>query len=63
MIKILFQYSEQIANFAIKANNLVLSMDSNNDMEYLRLASKKHEILICPDREFTLIVLQNPKEE
>ena len=35
-------------------------MDPTNEMYYLRVTSKKHEILVAPDNDFVLIVLQNP---
>lgn len=31
-----------------------------NDISFLRLRSKKHEIMIAPDKDYTLIVVQNP---
>jgi len=31
-----------------------------NDLVFLRVRSKKHEIMIAPDREYLLVVIQNP---
>ncbi|SBT70691.1 flagellar outer arm dynein-associated protein, putative [Plasmodium malariae] len=31
-----------------------------NDINFLRLRSKKHEIMIAPDKDYTLIVVQDP---
>lgn len=31
-----------------------------NDLVFLRVRSKKHEIMIAPDREYVLVVIQNP---
>lgn len=36
--------------------------DSTNEMTFLRLRSRRHEILIAPDREFILIVIQNTSD-
>lgn len=29
-------------------------------MTFLRVRSKKHEIMVAPDKDYTLIVIQNP---
>jgi dynein light chain roadblock-type len=31
-----------------------------NDLTFLRIRSVKHEIMVAPDKDFLLIVLQNP---
>ncbi len=31
-----------------------------NDLVFLRVRSRKHEIMIAPDREYLLVVIQNP---
>ena len=31
-----------------------------NDLTFLRIRSKKHEIMVAPDKEYVLIVIQNP---
>ena len=33
------------------------------EIVFIRIRSKKHEIMIAPDKEFTLIVLQNPSND
>ena len=55
----MFQYSEQIAKFAQQARDIVLSMDPTNDLQYLRVRSRRQEILVAPDDEYVLIVMQN----
>jgi dynein light chain roadblock-type len=35
-------------------------MDHQNDLTFIRLRSHKDEILIAPDKEFTMIVVQKP---
>jgi dynein light chain roadblock-type len=34
-----------------------------NDLTFVRIRSKKHEIMIAPDNGFILIVVQNPSVE
>lgn len=31
-----------------------------NDLTFLRIRSKKHEIMVAPDKDYLLIVIQNP---
>jgi hypothetical protein len=31
-----------------------------NDLTFLRVRTRKHEVLVAPDREYLLIVVQNP---
>ena len=31
-----------------------------DDLKFLRIRSKKHEIMIAPDKEYLLIVVQDP---
>jgi len=33
------------------------------DITFIRIRSNKHEIMIAPDREFSMIVLQNPSND
>lgn len=31
-----------------------------NDLTFLRIRSKKHEIMVAPDKDFLLVVIQDP---
>ena len=57
-----FQYSGLISYFAERAKAMVQSMDPTNELLYLRVTSRRHEILVAPDNDFVLIVMQNPAE-
>ena len=35
-------------------------LDPQNDLTFLRVRTKKHEIMIAPDKDFILVVVQNP---
>lgn len=56
------QYAGLISSLADKARSVVRDLDPSNDLTFLRIRSKKHEILIAPDKEFILIVVQNPTD-
>jgi dynein light chain roadblock-type len=45
-----------------RANAIVRDLDPSNELTYLRLRSRKHEVLIAPEKEFILIVVQNPMD-
>eukprot|EP00455_Lapot_gusevi_P046765 TRINITY_DN620_c0_g1_i3.p1 TRINITY_DN620_c0_g1~~TRINITY_DN620_c0_g1_i3.p1 ORF type:complete len:102 (+),score=21.55 TRINITY_DN620_c0_g1_i3:52-357(+) len=54
------QYSAQLAQLAAKARSVVRDLDPTNDLTFLRIRSKKHEIMVAPDKDYLLIVVQNP---
>ena len=41
----------------------VKSLHPEEDINFIRIRSKKHEIMIAPEKEFSLIVLQNPSND
>lgn len=45
-----------------KARSVVRDLDPGNDLTFLRIRSKKHEIMVAPDKDFILIVIQNPTD-
>eukprot|EP00727_Mastigamoeba_balamuthi_P001672 m51a1_g11501 putative dynein light chain roadblock-type 2-like (160) ;mRNA; r:2678-4989 len=54
------QYAALVTQLASKARSTVRDLDPSNDLTFLRVRSKKHEIMIAPEKEYTLIVIQNP---
>ena len=57
-----------MARFTQRAIVTVRAMDPANELQYLRVTSKANEILIAPDENFTLVVMQahtllNPPEK
>lgn len=53
-------YISQIHGLTAKAKAFVKEMDHANELTFIRLRSHKDEILIAPDKEFTMIVVQKP---
>ncbi|OQV21503.1 putative Dynein light chain roadblock-type 2 [Hypsibius exemplaris] len=41
----------------------IRDFDPSNDLSFLRIRTKKHEIMVAPDRDYLLIVIQNPNSE
>ncbi|XP_032230563.1 dynein light chain roadblock-type 2 [Nematostella vectensis] len=54
------QYTGLIHQLTIKARSTVRDIDPQNDLTFLRIRSKKHEIMVAPDKEYLLVVIQNP---
>mmetsp|Transcript_43392 Transcript_43392/g.70393 ORF Transcript_43392/g.70393 Transcript_43392/m.70393 type:complete len:98 (+) Transcript_43392:74-367(+) len=57
------QYAGLMTQLATKARSAVRDLDPQNDLTFLRIRSKKHEIMVAPDKDFLLIVVQNPNAE
>ncbi|KAL9975367.1 hypothetical protein ACROYT_G012522 [Oculina patagonica] len=56
------QYAGLIHQLTSKARSTVRDIDPQNDLTFLRVRSKKHEILVAPDKEYLMIVIQNPSQ-
>jgi dynein light chain roadblock-type len=54
------QYAALMQQLAAMAKSAVKTLDASNDLTFLRLRSHKHEILVAPDRDYLLIVVQEP---
>jgi len=54
------QYCKLIPSLAELARNLVRDLDPQNDLDFLRIRSFKHEIMVAAREEFVLIVIQDP---
>lgn len=42
--------------------HLYRTLDEGDELAFLRVRSKKHEIMIAPDKDYILVVIQNPQE-
>ena len=56
------QYAHLITALAAKARHCVRDLDPTNELTFLRIRSKKSEIMVAPDKDFTLIVIQQFQE-
>ena len=57
------KYAKNLAELAQQARYLVRDLDPSNDLTFLRVACKKYEMMVAPDRDFFLIVIQCPESE
>ena len=51
------EYGSIITQFAAKAQSTLKSLHTEEDITFISIRSNKHEIMIAPYREFSLIVL------
>lgn len=56
-------YGVKLSSLARQARNLVRDLDPSNDLTFLRITCKKYEMMIAPDKDYFLIVIQTPGEE
>lgn len=54
------QYAGFLQQLAEKAKHVVKEMDATNDLTFVRIRSRKHEIMVAPDKDYYLVVIQNP---
>ena len=57
------KYAKNMAELAQQARFLVRDLDPSNDLTFLRIKCKKHEMMVAPDKAFYLVVIQAPDEE
>ena len=55
-------YSALVSQLVFKSSNVVRSLDDSDELAFLRIRSKKHEIMIAPDKDYILVAIQNPHE-
>ncbi|KAI9339836.1 hypothetical protein BD770DRAFT_220620 [Pilaira anomala] len=56
------KYGQLISSLVEQTRTTVATLDDQNELTFLRVRTKKHEIMIAPDHEYLLIVVQNPTE-
>mmetsp|Transcript_7218 Transcript_7218/g.10759 ORF Transcript_7218/g.10759 Transcript_7218/m.10759 type:complete len:99 (-) Transcript_7218:34-330(-) len=56
-------YSSMITQLNLKADGIIRTLDNSDSLTFMRIRSHNHEIMIAPDDEYTLIVIQNPNSD
>ena len=51
-------YAASVESLASMARSAVRDIDPLNDLKFLRVRSKKHEIMVAPENNYSLIVIQ-----
>ncbi len=55
-------YSSLISQLTQKTSTVIRTIDDSDSLALLRIRSKKHEIMIAPEKDYILIVIQNPQD-
>mmetsp|Transcript_39957 Transcript_39957/g.83921 ORF Transcript_39957/g.83921 Transcript_39957/m.83921 type:complete len:110 (-) Transcript_39957:263-592(-) len=53
-------HAAALSDLTGKASYIVGMLNQDDELTFLRIRSKEREIMISPDKEFLLVVLQNP---
>ncbi|XP_036203141.1 dynein light chain roadblock-type 1-like [Myotis myotis] len=53
-------YASLMHSFILKARVITREVDPQNDLTFLQIRSRKNEIMVTPDKDYFLIVIQNP---
>jgi len=56
-------YGVKLSEAARQARNLVRDLDPSNDLTFLRITCRKYEMMVAPDKDYFLIVIQTPGED
>eukprot|EP00818_Percolomonas_sp_WS_P001829 CAMPEP_0117444100 /NCGR_PEP_ID=MMETSP0759-20121206/5055_1 /TAXON_ID=63605 /ORGANISM="Percolomonas cosmopolitus, Strain WS" /LENGTH=103 /DNA_ID=CAMNT_0005236133 /DNA_START=133 /DNA_END=444 /DNA_ORIENTATION=+ len=51
-------YAKEITELTAKARSVVRDLNPQNDLTFLRMRTKTSEVLIAPEKEYVLIVIQ-----
>ncbi|KAL7470346.1 hypothetical protein ACHAXS_010566 [Conticribra weissflogii] len=52
--------SAELSNLTAKASSVVALLNPDDELKFLRIRSKQREILVSPEKEYILVVIQNP---
>ncbi|XP_032991295.1 dynein light chain roadblock-type 1-like [Rhinolophus ferrumequinum] len=56
------QHASLRHNLSWKTGSTTHETDPQNGLSFLRICSKKNEIMIAPDKDYFLMLIQNPTE-
>ena len=51
------KYADVLQPYTQKSRDAIRDLDPSNDLTYIRLRSKKHEIMIAPEKDYTMAVV------
>lgn len=56
------KYSSLVSQLSFKATGVVRALDESDDLVFFRIRTKRHEILVAPEKDYVLLVVQDPTE-
>jgi len=60
---LLHQYSQQVSLLLTQTRAIIKDLDSGDDLSFMRMRTKKHELLIAPGGDYVLVVIQDPSQK
>jgi len=57
------QYCAVLTRLNDQCRAAVRDLDPTNDITFLRMRTKKNELLVAPDRDLSLVVIQSPNDQ
>ncbi|XP_021954922.1 dynein light chain roadblock-type 2 [Folsomia candida] len=54
------QYAAHVTPMVDKTRSMIKELNPDDELTFIRLRTKKHEVLVCPEQEYSMIVIQNP---
>merc|ERR1712178_334413 len=55
-------YAQLLLQLTKKSRSVVRDLDPTDNLRFLRLKSQKHEIMIAPEKDYILVVIQDPQQ-
>merc|ERR1739848_581977 len=56
------QYAQLIIQLTKKSRSVVRDLDPQDNLRFLRFQSNKHEIMIAPEKDYLLVVIQDHQQ-
>mmetsp|Transcript_94596 Transcript_94596/g.131447 ORF Transcript_94596/g.131447 Transcript_94596/m.131447 type:complete len:107 (-) Transcript_94596:61-381(-) len=50
--------AEVVSGLTVKAKTIIRDIDPSNDLTFMRVKSRHYEIMVAPDKEYLLVVMQ-----
>eukprot|EP00771_Trimastix_marina_P000969 gnl/Trimastix_PCT/2008.p1 GENE.gnl/Trimastix_PCT/2008~~gnl/Trimastix_PCT/2008.p1 ORF type:complete len:117 (+),score=14.80 gnl/Trimastix_PCT/2008:44-352(+) len=57
------RYAQLCSQLAQQARSLVRDLDPTNDLAFFRIRSRRQEIMIAPERDYTLLAIQDQESK
>ncbi|WRT69190.1 uncharacterized protein IL334_006174 [Kwoniella shivajii] len=54
------KYAKAVEEIVLRVGKALGECDESDDLKFMRIRTKKHELIITPDEKYLLVVLQDP---
>jgi len=56
-------YAQKVSTLLAQTRAVIKDLDNSDDLSFLRMRTKVHELLIAPGGDYMLIVIQDPSQK